>query len=156
MYKRQVQWDAVALMAIAFTLSPMLTSEGTGVSEWMMQIINPILGGRSALLFMVLVGIITIVLTNVANNTVIMILMMTLIGVFQQSEPINVPVMGFVMLFMSQIAFLLPASSFYGAVIHSQAEIVGKRPIYIGAVLSIVAAVLSMLCVMIPIGSLLL
>lgn len=152
----KVQWDAVALMAIAFTLSPMLTSEGTGVSEWMMQIINPILGGRPALVFMILVGVISIILTNVANNTVIMILMMTIIGVFQQSVPINVPVMGFMMIYMSQIAFLLPASSFYGAVIHSQAEIVGKKPIYIGAVLSILVAILAMLCVIIPLGSLLL
>lgn len=108
----KVQWDAVALMAIAFTLSPMLTSEGTGVSEWMMQIINPILGGRPALVFMILVGVISIILTNVANNTVIMILMMTIIGVFQQSAPINVPVMGFMMIYMSQIAFLLPHHHF--------------------------------------------
>ena len=82
--------------------------------------------------------------------------MMTIIGVFQQSVPINVPVMGFMMIYMSQIAFLLPASSFYGAVIHSQAEIVGKKPIYIGAVLSILVAILAMLCVIIPLGSLLL
>lgn len=152
----KIQWDAVALMAIAFTLSPMLTAEGTGVSEWMMQMINPLLGGRPTLVFMILVGIITICLTNIANNTVIMILMITVIGVFQKTMPINVPVMGFMMLFMSQIAFMLPASSFYGAVVHSQAGQVGKKSIYIGAISSIAAAILTMLCVMIPLGSMLL
>ena len=152
----QIQWDAVALMAIAFTLSPMLTAEGTGVSEWMMQIINPLLGGKPVLVFMILVGIITIILTNVANNTVIMILMITIISVFQKTLPVNIPVMGFMMLYMSQIAFMLPASSFYGAVVHSQAEQVGKKSLYIGAAATIIAAILTMFCIMIPLGSVLL
>ena len=152
----QIQWDAVALMAIAFTLSPMLTAEGTGVSEWMMQIINPLLGGKPVLVCMILVGIITIILTNVANNTVIMILMITIISVFQKTLPVNIPVMGFMMLYMSQIAFMLPASSFYGAVVHSQAEQVGKKSLYIGAAATIIAAILTMFCIMIPLGSVLL
>ena len=41
--------------------------------------------------------------------------MITIINVYVSQLPINLPVMAFLMLFMSQTAFLLPASSVYGA-----------------------------------------
>lgn len=151
----QVQWDSVALMAIAFTLSPMLTGEGTGISEWMMGLVNPLLGGRSALTFTILLFVLTILLTNIANNTVIMILMMTVASLYIGQLNLNLPLMALLMNIMSQVAFLLPASSFYGALAHSQASFVTTKNIYLASAMTIAAALLMMFFVGIPLGNLL-
>ena len=151
----QVQWDSVALMAIAFTFSPMLTAENTGISQWMMGIVNPLLGGHSTLTFTIMLFVITILLTNVANNTVIMILMMTVISLYIGQLDLNLTLMALLMNIMSQVSFLLPASSFYGALAHSQASSVTTKNIYIASAMTVIAALLMMLLVGIPLGSLL-
>ena len=60
------------------------------------------------------------------------------------------------MLFMSQTAFLLPASSVYGALVHSQAEIVSKRQLYLSALMTMLTALIVMVLVAIPLGNVLL
>ena len=152
----QIQWEAVSLMAVIFSFSPLITAEGTGVSQWLMGLVNPLLGGHTPYVFMLIVFLITLILTNFANNTVVMVLMITIINVYAPQMSLNLPVMAFLMLFMSQTAFLLPASSVYGALIHSQAEIVSKRQLYISAVMTMIAAFLTMILTAIPLGSILL
>lgn len=151
----QIQWEAISLMAVIFAFSPLITAEGTGVSQWLMGIVNPLLGGHSPYIFMLLVFLITLILTNFANNTVVMVLMITIINVYAPQMSLNLPIMAFLMLFMSQTAFLLPASSVYGALVHSQAEIVSKRQLYISALMTMTAALLTMILTAIPLGSLL-
>lgn len=138
----QIQWDSVALMAIAFTLSPMLTSKGTGISEWMMGMVNPLLGGHSTLTFTIMLFVLTILLTNLANNTVIMILMMTVTSLYIGQLDLNLPMMALLMNIMTQIAFLLPASSFYGALAHSQASSLTTKNIYLASFMTIITAFL--------------
>ncbi len=152
----QIQWEAVALMAVIFSFSPLITAEGTGVSQWLMNIVNPLLGGHSPYVFTLIIFFITLLLTNIANNTVVMVLMITIINVYAPQMTLNLPIMAFLMLFMSQTAFLLPASSIYGALVHSQAEIVSKRQLYICALLTMLTALLVMVLVAIPLGNILL
>lgn len=151
----QIQWEAVSLMAVIFSFSPLITAEGTGVSEWLLGIVNPILGGHSPYVFTLLIFLITLILTNFANNTVIMVLMITIINVYSPQLTLNLPVMACLMLFMSQTAFLLPASSIFGALVHSQAEIVSKRQLYLSALMTMIAAFLMMVLVGLPLGSIL-
>lgn len=150
-----VQWDAVFLMGIAFTLSPMLTAEETGISAMVMKLVNPVLGGQSVYMFVVLLFLITLIFTNVANNTVVMILSMTIIASFMSKYNFNLQMIALLMTPMAQTAFLLPASSFYGALIYSQASQIGTKNIYPAAITTMVAAVLMMVLVGIPLGSIL-
>ena len=59
------------------------------------------------------------------------------------------------MMIMYQTAYLLPASSIFGALVHSQSTIVSQKYLYIGALATMVAAVLMMLLVGIPVSGLL-
>lgn len=150
-----VVWDSVLLMAIAFTLSPMLTAEGTGISEWVISLVNPILGGHSAYVFTILLFLITMVFTNVANNTVVMILMITVIAPFAGILDLNLPIMAVLMCLMSQTAFMLPASSIYGALIYSQSGEVATKDIMLCAFMAMIASALAMILVILPLGQLL-
>jgi len=152
----KIQWESVALMAVAFSFSSMITAEGTGVSEWIMEIVNPLLGGLNTYAFTVVIFLVTLLLTNVANNTVIMLLMITLINVYAPNLSLHLPSMAFLMLYLSQTAFMLPASSIYGALLHSQTSIVEKKYLYLCAVMTMVAAFVMMVVVAIPLGSILL
>ena len=150
-----IVWDSVLLMAIAFTFSPMLTDEATGISAWVMSLVNPILGGHSAFTFTVIVFVITLILTNFANNTVVMMLMIAVIMPYSQTLGLNLHMMAVLMCLMAQTAFLLPASSIYGALIYSQAEHISSRYIMMAAVIAMVAATLAMLLVFMPLGNVL-
>lgn len=149
----QIQWDAIFLMGIAFTLSPMLTAESTGISAFVGSKLGPILAGNSPYMFVVLMFTILLLMTNLANNTVCMILVMTVMVSFLPTMDLNLPMIALLMTPMAQTAFLLPASSFYGALIHSQAQQVLAKNLYIFAIFSMIAAFLMMILVGIPLGN---
>ena len=63
--------------------------------------------------------------------------------------------MALLMNIMTQIAFLLPTSSFYGALAHSQASSLTTKNIYLASFMTIIAALLMMILVGIPFGNIL-
>ena len=146
----QVQWEAVSLMAVVFAFATMLTAEGTGTAEFIMMLINPIVGGMGAYTFTLFVFIFTIIFTNVANNNVVMVLMITLINVYMPTLNFFLPTMAFLMLYMSQTAFMLPSASIYGALLHSQATIIEKKYIYLCATMTVISAIIMMIVIAIP------
>ncbi len=151
-----ITWEAVAIMAVVFAFATMITAEGTGTSEFIMMLLNPILGGLDAYAFTVVMFVVAILLTNVANNNVIMVLMITLINVYAPTLNFFLPGMAFLMLYMAQTAFLLPSGSLYGALLHSQTTVVEKKYVYVSAAMTILSAIAMMIVVALPLAPILL
>jgi len=138
-------WDSVLIICIAMSFGPAIAGEGTGISAWVYQLTAPLLSGHGQFAFVMLVSIITLILTNIMNNTVVIMLMISVIAAYAPTMDLNIITVAAMMIIASQLAFLTPGASFYAGLSHGQAHHTGKKNgFYWGAVI-MVAAGLSMI-----------
>lgn len=148
-------WDLVFLLGAAMAVSGVLTGEGTGVKEFVSGLITPLFTGRSEFVFLALLCAITLILTNIANNAVVAFMMLTVTYIFSTQFPINQPLAISFINLTCIIAFLLPASSMFGAMLYANNEWIEAKHIPAIAV-TIVLIVFAVLLVLgIPLGTLL-
>lgn len=57
-------WDMLFLVAIALLISSVLTSQETGINTWIASSIGPLFIGRDPVVFLIVLGLVTLVLTN--------------------------------------------------------------------------------------------
>jgi len=113
---KKIPWDLVFLCASAMCISSALTAEGTGISQLLSSIVGPLFIGKSPFIFMFLICLICILLTNIANNGVISILLVTIgYSVFASTNDLYAP-MVVLITYCANMAFLLPASSMFASV----------------------------------------
>ena len=138
----RVPWDSVLIIAIGMSFGPAIASEETGISTWLYQLTAPVLAGHGQFVFMMLVCIITLVMTNFMNNTVVIMLMFSVVSAYVVPMGINIITLSAMMIVASQMAYLLPGSSFYAGLSHGQAMHVGrKNGFYWGAVMMVASGI---------------
>lgn len=112
--------DLIMLVAAATLVGGALTSAESGFSAFLTSLAAPLLGGLGPYAFAAVLFIAALVATNFCNNMAIMFIGFALIGSFVAGGMnINGPMLaGGVMLF-SQLGFMLPSSSMWGAILHT-------------------------------------
>jgi len=113
-----IAWDMIFLFACAIQLSSSLSGDGTGVGALMGMAVGAVLGGLSDYLFIVLFAVLCLVLTNVANNWVVLMVMISTLALYAQSVSINASVAFMMIAFCGNIGMFLPSASMYGAMMH--------------------------------------
>lgn len=116
----KIAWDLPVLLACVMAVSSALTADVTGVKPFLSNVLNPIFGGMSPFVLYVVIMVVCVVLTNIANNGVIALLLLSITFItISGMEPIgNIGVFVTMLAFMSQVAFLIPGSSLWGALLH--------------------------------------
>lgn len=137
----KIAWELVFLCAMALAISGYLTKPETGITTLLTNILNPIFLERSPIMFIFLLCFMAVVLTNVANNGVIAMLIMAISCLYVGSYQMNPAIIVILLGYCTNIAFLLPASSMFGAVAHGN-EWLEAKDIYVYAVFVAVVAVL--------------
>lgn len=150
----KVPWDSVLIICIGMSLGPAITGEGTGISELLYQITAPLLSGRSVFVFCLLISIVTLVLTNFFNNTVIAMLAVSIIGAYASTMDIKMITMAAMILVSSQMAMLVPGASYYAALAHGQAAHTGRKNGFVWGLVSMIATGIA-LPIMLVVGNML-
>lgn len=151
-----VPLDMIFMFAIAILISSILTAEGTGISAVIQNMLIPIMSSTGSFGFILILALATFILTNIANNMVIVYTMLAIVGSVFTVNPglINITVAGTMISFLGILGILLPSASVYGAIIYGSDMTTSKTCIIAGlsaiVVLIVIAAVY-----MIPIGLLL-
>jgi len=126
----KISWDLPVLLACVMSVSSALTDDMTGVKPFLSALLDPIFGGLSPFALFVVIMLVCVVLTNLANNGVIALLLLSIVYISTASMDIsNIGIFVSMIAFMSQVAFLIPGSSLYGALLHSN-EWIGAPMIY--------------------------
>lgn len=113
-----IAWDMIFLFACAIQLSSSLSGDGTGVGALMGMAVGAVLGGLSEYLFIVIFAVLCLLLTNVANNWVVLMVMISTLALYAQSVSINASVAFMMIAFCGNIGMFLPSASMYGAMMH--------------------------------------
>lgn len=143
-------WDMLFLVAIALLISSVLTSADTGISGWLAKLIAPLFAGSGQIGFLIALCILTLVLTNVANNIAVCFIMMNIVAsMYLNGFQVNLLAASMIISINAVIAFLTPASSMPGAMLHA-CEANTPASMYKYCPIILIYFVVLMLIVMIP------
>ncbi|MBO5140365.1 MAG: hypothetical protein J6B76_06915 [Peptococcaceae bacterium] len=146
---KSVNWDLTLLFAIAMVVSNQLTGADTGVSAFLASLLSPIFAGKSGLFIILFAAILTLVLTNVANNVAVAFLMInTMVALYQNGIVFDLVAASMLITMMSVIAIVTPAASVMGAMLHA-AQSVTPGAVYkwspVACVWSLIASIIVMI-----------
>ena len=146
-------WGLYFLLGTALAISGMLTSEATGISALLIGILNPIMEGKSAMVFMMLMVVCGIVLTNCINNIVCITLMVPISLAFLATNGGNPAVMAALFCMVLYQGIVMPAGSVFGALLHGNTEWLSSALIYKYATLMEIVLAIILALVGVPVGN---
>lgn len=150
----RVPWDSILIICIGMSFGPAITSDATGIGALLYQITSPIFAGHGEFAFTLIVCLVTLILTNFFNNTVVAMLMVSVIASYAPSMNLNIVTLAAVMLVASQMAMLLPGASYYAGLAHGQAAHTGRKNGFVWGAMIMIASALA-LPIMLVIGNML-
>ncbi len=102
-----------------------------------------------------LICLVTLILTNLANNAVVAFMMLTITYIFSTQFTINQALAVSFINLTCIIAFLIPASSMFGAMLYANTAWIATKHIWKMAVLVVIIVFAVLLTIGIPLGRLL-
>lgn len=65
---RDMAWPAIYLVGAAMTMASAFQSEATGIMAWIEKLVTPLVEGQNIYVFVLIIMVLSIVMTNIANN----------------------------------------------------------------------------------------
>ena len=132
-----VMWDAMFLAAFIIPISSFLTADATGIKPFLTQVLSPILAGRPMFVFTALLLLLAAILTNVANNGVIAIILMSVVMSFMDQMSIDPTGICVLLMLTVQIALVTPAASPFAAILFGNKAWIRAKDVYLYGTISI-------------------
>lgn len=119
-----ISWEVIMITGTILPLAMNLTSEGTGISPFMVGLIQPLIGlGLNSFVFLFIIMFIAAIVTNFANNTVVAVILMPVILTIAKIDPSLSSTAGFfIMVFMSHLALLTPSACPFAAIMYGNSQ----------------------------------
>ena len=145
------QWDMLILIAVALLISSALTAQETGISGWMAGLLMPLFAGVSPIVFLFVLAITTIILTNLGNNIAVCFIMINLTcAMYNNGFPVNITAAALIISLSSVfVAYLTPAASLPGALLHSNPALTSAS-VYKGTCILMLYGAALLMAVVIP------
>ena len=106
-----------------------MTESSTGITEFLSQNMDPLLGGHSFFVFAAMVVLFSMTITQFANNGVMGVLLMPVIKIFSEQAGGSFEATATLMIFALHVALLTPAASPYAAVLYGNKDWISQGEI---------------------------
>ena len=130
MAAKGVMWEAIYISAFILPISTLMMSADTGITPFLISVFTPILGGRSVIVFVMLIVIIATILTNLANNTVTAIVFMSIAVPFASQMGINPIPIAVIIILTTQMACATPAATPFAPLLFANTTWLKPKDIY--------------------------
>lgn len=151
-----IQWDPLILTAAALPVVNALTAEGTGIKEFLIQALGPLLLGRSVLTFAIISLGLALVITNFANNGMTALIFMPVIVSFSSALGADPMAMVVLLIFIVHVAVMTPAACPMAAMLHGNTEWITTGQIYKYGGITVLWVLIVVLAVGLPLSEVLL
>ena len=108
---RQVPWPPIIFAGTVSVLAAPLSSEVTGITAWLGNIMQPIVSGLSPIAIVVVLMIVAIVMTNFLSNTVTMVLFFNIGVVLLANGNMNMAAFTIIIALASSMATITPSAA---------------------------------------------
>lgn len=140
---KYIIWDVYFLVCMAMAISSAMTSESTGITEFLQVSLDPILGGHSFVVFSVILVLFGVGITQFANNGVMGVLLMPVVKVFSEQSGGSFEAAATLIIFATHIAILTPAASPYAAILYGNKDWVSQKDVLAyGSIICVLTMVL--------------
>lgn len=126
---RQFNWGIFFMIAAAVFGANTLSNPETGVPEFLIQALTPILGGRSEMAFVAIMFTTALVITNFANNAAMAVVLMPVVLNFSTEMGIDPMPVATGVILMVFVAMLTPAASPHAGLMHGMKKIYNTKDI---------------------------
>ena len=150
-----VPWGLYFLLLAALTIAGLITSPATGISTLLIDMVNPLLAGKSAAVFMAIMVIAACVITNCINNVVTVSLLMPISLGFLAVNGGSPLMMASLLIIMCLQGVVMPAGSVLGALLHGNTEWLSAGGIYKYSIMAEIVLAAVICIVGIPLGNIL-
>ena len=117
-----VGWDTIIITVTILPVCNILTADVTGIKAFLVAYLGPLLSGQSAIVFSVIIIAIAMITTNILNNAVVGIILLSITFSLSATIPINSIAIAALIIFCAHIAIVTPAASIYGALLYSNSD----------------------------------
>lgn len=147
MVSKGVVWDVIFLMASVMVVANALGNEATGVAAFLNQVLQPIFGGRSTIVFLILVTLLPAVITNFCNNLVVGMIFIPIAYSFSMTAGINHTGLAVALCSLCSCAMITAAGCAPAAMLHGNTDwITTKEAAWYGLWCLIVTWIITFCC----------
>lgn len=120
---RQMNWGIFFMIAAAVYGANTLSNDATGVVSFLIQVLNPILGGQSETGFVAIMFLVALVITNFANNAAMAVVLLPVVLAFSNQLGISPIPVALGVTLMVFVAMLTPAASPHAGMMHGRKDL---------------------------------
>ena len=147
---RQFNWGIFFMIAAAVYGANTLSDEATGIPDFLIQALTPLLGGRSEMAFVAIMFTVALIVTNFANNAAMAVTLMPVVLNFSNQLDINPMPVATGIILMVFVAMLTPAASPHAGMMHGMKKIYSTKEILAVGFPICIAALILYICVGYP------
>ena len=151
--KTALPWSTYFMLAAALAISNGITAEGTGVVELLSNVFGPVLGGKSMFVFMAILIVIGVVLTNIMNNIVTYTLLIPLSLPFAATCGVPEQLIVALLAIILCQGVVMPSGSVMGALLHANKDWLTTGMIYKYAICFELTLAIVTIVVGVPVGA---
>lgn len=139
--KRSFNWNTFCIVAAAIYAANAVSNDVTGIKPFLLQLLQPLLGGKPELVFLFLLLAFALITTNFANNAGMAVVLLPIVMTFADQYPgVDPVVICMSITMMVFVAILTPAASPFAGMLHGLKNMVTtKEIISIGLPMCIIA-----------------
>ena len=128
--RKSFSWDIFFLVAAALYVCNAMTAESTGIKPFLIQTLQPLLGGKPELVFVFLLLAFALITTNFAKNAGMAVVLIPVVLAFADQYPgVDSVVICMSICMMVFVALLTPAASPYCGMLHARKDLVEYKEI---------------------------
>jgi len=120
---RQMNWGIFFMIAAAVYGANTLSNEATGVVPFLIQVLNPVLGGQSETGFVAIMFLVALLITNFANNAAMAVVLLPVVLAFSNQLGISPIPVALGVTLMVFVAMLTPAASPHAGMMHGRKDL---------------------------------
>lgn len=148
-----IPWQVVWILGFALPLANAIQSPDCGIMATIIQMFTPLFSGMNLYVFMFVALFFLGFVTQVTNNVVLLALFTPVFMPICTQLGGNPYVLFLMMLQVANCAYLTPAASMQGALVHGH-EAVGKKYVYTYAFIALVVSCIILPIIFVPLGKL--
>lgn len=149
-----IPWPAIFMIGTAIYTGGALASPATGFTGMLLDVFSPILGSASGSVFLVILVVVTLVLTNLIANAPVTAIMVPVAYPFTVALGVDPVLATALIVIVSNAGVLLPSASPNAAVLYGNEWITAKDVVKFGGIGVIAIGIAAL--VLIPVGGVLL
>lgn len=149
---KYIQWGVLFIIIAILPIANAISAEETGINAMVAKIFTPIFEGKSTFVFMLLITLLILILTNIGSNIGMGMILLPIVVQVAQLVHANTAVIALLVIYLANIAYVLPGASPLAALLYGN-EWIKVKDIYFYGIFALILTELIVCIVIYPLLS---